>query len=66
MRSPLAFNDLQLELIERAASMLPVEQRDVFLQKLALQLCGQPSIPAVEVAIDHALTAIMTSNDYQY
>jgi hypothetical protein len=66
MRSPLALSDLQLKLLERAASTLPVEQRDSFLQQVALQLCGQPSIPAVETAIDRALATMMASNDYRY
>jgi hypothetical protein len=60
MRAPLAFTDLQSELVERTASKLPVEQRDAFRQQVAAQLHGQPSIPAVKTAIARAL-ATMTS-----
>ena len=56
--TPLALTDRQLAILERAAASLPVEQRDGFVQQVAAQLRGAPSIPALEVAIGRALATL--------
>lgn len=55
---PLALGDTQLRIVERAAASLPVEQRDNFLQQVAGQLRGAPSVPAVETAVGRALATL--------
>ena len=55
---PLALTDIQLEIVQRAARSLPVEQRDRFLEQIASQLRDQPGTAAVEVAVNRALVAL--------
>ena len=55
---PLALNDVQMRILERAARSLPVEQRDRFLQQVAAQLRGEPATPAVEIAVNRALAVM--------
>ena len=49
---PLALTDLQLELVQRAAARLSLDQRDTFLRGLAARLGEHPSTPAVEAVIN--------------
>ena len=62
----LDLSDVQLRMVERAATSLPVERRAEFLQDVASRLGeGTPSTPAVEIAVGAALerTAVSLSDD---
>ena len=54
-RDALALTEGQLHAIERAAAALPPAARSDFLVQVALQLSGQPSDAAVQVAINVVL-----------
>ena len=58
MNRPIALNDAQMRLLQRAATTLPVEQRDKFLQQVATHLRGEPETPAVEIAISRAFATL--------
>jgi hypothetical protein len=56
--SPPALSDLQLRLLERAASSLPLSKRAAFAERVMASLRGEPSTPAVEAAIGIVLTSM--------
>jgi hypothetical protein len=51
----LSLSDRQLRYVRAAASAVPIEQRDNFLQSVASHLPGEPSNDAVQAAINIAL-----------
>ena len=53
----LALSDKQLGLLQRAAALLPVGERDHFLRSVAAHLSCQPTDDAVVAAINAALDA---------
>jgi hypothetical protein len=55
MKRPLALSDRQLRFVRAAASALPLDQRDGFLQNVASHLTSEPSNDAVQAAINIAL-----------
>jgi hypothetical protein len=52
---PIRLTDGQLRLLQRAAERVPVLRRDAFLQSIARRLGPEPSVPALEAAINLAL-----------
>jgi hypothetical protein len=55
VKRSLALNEVQLRLVQRAATHLPPEQREGFLRSVAARLGQEPSPLAVETAILGAL-----------
>jgi hypothetical protein len=57
----LSLTEAQLDRVARAAAALPVEKRDVYLQRIAtaLTLAGRFNDADLAAAIDHALTGLL-------
>jgi hypothetical protein len=51
----LSLTDHQMSLVRRAASALPISERDEFLRGVAHRLGGEPTDDAISAAIDAQL-----------
>jgi len=60
-RTPAAFTDSQLRIINRYAASLPLASREPFMETLGAQLTGEVANAALFAALTRALDAVKES-----